>query len=54
MLPSNAERSKKLGPVAHSMNRQAASLSFVLVFMTTDHVQRFGRREPVGPSGGSA
>ena len=22
--------------------------------MTTDHVQRFGRRSPVGPTGGSA
>ena len=51
MLPSNAERSRKSRPVAHSTNRHAASLvARHGVFITTDHVQRFGRREPVGPS----
>ena len=54
MFPSNAERSRNSGPVAHSMNRHAASASRARVFITTDHVHRFGRRSPVGPSGGGA
>ncbi len=44
MLPSKVERSRNSRPVAHSTNRQAASVSRARVFMTTDHVQRFGRR----------
>ena len=54
MLPSKADRRRNSLPVAHSKNCQAALLSLTRLFMTTDHVQRFGRRKPDGPDGGRA
>ena len=54
MLPSKTDRSRNCLLVAHSIKRHAACLSAERLFITTDQVQRFGLRRPVGPTGGGA